>query len=45
MYVKAFILYFISAWERQSKKKKGRGGEIGKQNEMGAVNVKSETNW
>ena len=42
MYIKAFLLYFIKALERTSKKKKRRDVKIGeyKLNEMGALNMK-----
>ena len=42
MCTKAFLLHLIKPWERTSKIKKGRDGEIGehKLNEMGALNMK-----
>ena len=43
MYVKAYSIILYKCLRRIIKKK-GRDGEIGKQNEIGTLNVKSETN-
>ena len=39
-----FSIILHKCLRKTIKKKKGRSGEIGKQNEMGALKVKSETN-